>query len=154
MQKSNTINQLAQALYDFHTEMGVVYKTDDNPFFKSKYASLATILSAIKEPLQKAKLVLTQHPTGENELTTTLIHAPSGEYMASVYKMTPAKNDPQGLGSAITYQRRYAIGAILNLNIEEDDDANAASTPTAKKAKTIDDIAPASTPSAKKDFKI
>jgi hypothetical protein len=47
--------------------------------------------------------------------------------------MTPSKNDPQGLGSAITYQRRYALGAILNLNIDEDDDGNQASAKPQKK---------------------
>lgn len=75
-------------------------------------------------------------------MTTTLIHAESGEFMRGTFKMTPAKNDPQGQGSVITYQRRYALGAILGLNIDEDDDGNAGSAPTAKetKGKTVDDL--------------
>jgi hypothetical protein len=57
-----------------------------------------------------------------------LIHAESGEYLMANSTMHPTKSDPQSMGSAITYQRRYSIGAILNLNIDEDDDGNAAST--------------------------
>ena len=56
----------------------------------------------------------------------------SGEYIGETYVMTPTKNDPQGLGSAITYQRRYALGAILSLNIDEDDDGNEANKPSEK----------------------
>jgi hypothetical protein len=50
----------------------------------------------------------------------------SGQYLSGEYSMRPAKDDPQGRGSAITYQRRYAIASVLSLNIDEDDDANAA----------------------------
>jgi hypothetical protein len=50
----------------------------------------------------------------------------SGEFIEAEYSMRPAKDDPQGRGSAITYQRRYAIASVLSLNINEDDDANAA----------------------------
>jgi len=58
-----------------------------------------------------------------------LIHVDSGEYLMDTYEMKPTKDDPQGIGSSITYQRRYAIGAILSLNIDEDDDGNSASNP-------------------------
>ena len=47
--------------------------------------------------------------------------------MEATYEMQPVKHSPQDAGSVITYQRRYAIGAILNLNIDEDDDGNKAS---------------------------
>lgn len=142
METSDSIKHIGAALLKFQAEMGTVSKSDTNPFFKNKYASLPVILSAIKEPLQSAGLTFTQFPTGENEMTTTLIHAESGEFMRGTFKMTPAKNDPQGQGSVITYQRRYALGAILGLNIDEDDDGQAASAPTAKetKGKTVDDL--------------
>ena len=52
--------------------------------------------------------------------------------------MRPTKNDPQGLGSVITYQRRYALGAILGLNIDDDDDGNRASRPVAKMGAKVD----------------
>jgi hypothetical protein len=86
---------------------------------------------------------VSQFPVGENELDTILIHTESGEWISGRYRMTPAKNDPQGQGSVITYQRRYALGAILSLNIDEDDDGNAGSSkptkPTAKKAANNDE---------------
>jgi len=73
-------------------------------------------------------------------MTTILMHADSGEFLEGTFKMTPSKNDPQGQGSVITYQRRYALGAVLGLNIDEDDDGNKASAPTEKKAKSADDL--------------
>lgn len=133
LKTSESIKEISGALLSFHKEMGKIFKKESNPFFKSKYADLPAILSAIKEPLEKAELVITQHPTDENQLTTIIVHTKSGEYMQSTYKMTPAKNDPQGQGSLITYARRYALGAILSLNIDEDDDGNYASGQTQKK---------------------
>jgi hypothetical protein len=112
----------------FHAEVGKISKDAKNPFFKSNYASLSNIQDGIREPLQSAGLVYSQLPSGENELTTILIHAASGEYMESTYQMTPVKPDPQAKGSAISYARRYALAAILGLNVD-DDDGNKASLP-------------------------
>lgn len=127
MEKSESIKNLALALIKFHTNVGTVNKGSNNPFFKSKYAALPDILSEIHQPLLDAGLVISQHPTGANGLTTILIHADSGEYLMDTYTMTPVKNTPQDTGSCITYQRRYSVGAILSLNIDEDDDGNKAS---------------------------
>ena len=126
MERSEKINSLSKALFIFHSEMGKIAKTSSNPFFKSKYADLPTILDAINEPLQKAGLVIVSIPDGEG-LTSILIHSESGEYISANAIMKPVKNDPQSIGSAITYQRRYSIGSMLNLNIDNDDDGNLAS---------------------------
>lgn len=126
MEKSESIKALAKALCKFQNEVGTIPKSATNPFFNSKYADLSDILSTIKEPLHNAGLSVSQFPTGEHTLTTILMHD-SGEFIQSAYSMKPKKDDPQGLGSVITYQRRYALGAVLGLNIDEDDDANAAS---------------------------
>lgn len=128
MNKSESITKLSQALIEFHSKVPKVKKESENPFFKNKYASLSNILETISGPLNEAKLAVIQLPTGTNQLETILLHE-SGEYISEVYEMKPAKSDPQGQGSAITYQRRYALGAILSLNIDEDDDGNQASTP-------------------------
>ena len=125
MKKSDSIKNIASALIKFNSQMDKVAKTSENPFFKSKYAALPEILDAIKQPLIESGLVLTQLPD-ENGLTTLLMHE-SGEWIEATGIMHPVKSDPQSIGSAITYQRRYAIGAILNLNIDEDDDGNKAS---------------------------
>jgi len=128
MQTSSSVKEIASALLGFHKQMGKIGKTSSNPFFKSKYADLPTILSAIADPLSDNGLTVVQFPEAEHGLTTRLLHV-SGEWMESTYFMHPTKNDPQGAGSVITYQRRYAIGAILNLNIDNDDDGNKASAP-------------------------
>lgn len=125
MEKSNSIKEIAKALIQFHIKVETIKKDATNPFFKSKYASLSNILEAIQIPLEESGLSFSQLPTGENGLTTILMHGESGEYLQADYTMQPVKNDPQGKGSVITYQRRYALSAILGLNIDEDDDGNA-----------------------------
>ena len=129
MEKSESIKNIAAALLKFDGEVSKIAKGETNPFFKNKYAALPDILSAIKEPLLKSGLTVKQFPVGEHEMTTIIIHAESGEFLESTYRMKPAKDDPQGEGSRITYQRRYALGAVLGLNIDEDDDGNKASEP-------------------------
>lgn len=126
MTTSESIKEISKALVKFHASVGKIKKGSANPFFKSKYASLSDILDIIDEPLTSAGLVIVQFPEGTNTLTTRLIHE-SGEWIEANYFMKPTKEDPQSFGSVITYQRRYAIGAILSLNIDEDDDANKAS---------------------------
>lgn len=124
MEKSEIIVELAKALSLFQTKMEKIDKTASNPFFKSKYASLSSILEAIQIPLAESGLVFSQHPD-KGELTTILIHTESGQYMMSSYDIHPVKVDPQGIGSAITYAKRYALCAILGLNVDEvDTDAN------------------------------
>lgn len=126
MTQSSSLTNIAKALILFQVKVENVKKDAKNPFFKSTYASLSNILDSIKEPLIESGLCFSQFPTGENELNTILIHAESGEYISSSYAMKPAKDDPQGRGSVITYQRRYALASILGLNIDDDDDGNAA----------------------------
>ena len=133
MQKSESIKNLAQALIVFHLKVDTIKKDAKNPFFKSTYASLTNILDAINEPLIESGLAVSQFPTGADGLTTILVHAESGEWIQSTYEMRPVKDDPQGRGSCITYQRRYALASVLSLNIDEDDDGNKASQPVTEK---------------------
>lgn len=128
MEKSESLKNIATALMVFHLKVGKIGKDATNPFLKNRYASLSNILDAIQIPLEESGLTFSQFPTGDSGLTTILIHAESGEYMMSNYIMHPIKNDPQGAGSVITYQRRYALGAVLGLNIDDDDDGNSGST--------------------------
>lgn len=127
MEQSATITNLAKALLAFQVKVETIHTDSVNPHFRNKYASLTQILQAIKDPLADCGLVITQFPSGENELVTTILHADSGEYMRSTYTMKPERDSPQGKGSVISYQRRYCIQAALNLCFEDDDDANAAS---------------------------
>lgn len=133
MEKSESIKNIAQALITFHVKVEKIPKDASNPFFKSKYASLSNILDAINDPLNESGLTFCQFPCGEHGLNTILMHSESGEFISDYYTMRPTKDDPQGIGSAITYQRRYALASVLGLNIDDDDDGNEASkVPEAK----------------------
>lgn len=124
MEKSDSIKNLAAALITFQIKVGAINKNAENPFFKSKYASLSNIQEIITLPLSECGLAYMQFPDGQYGLTTIIIHADSGEWVQSTYTMKPVKDDPQGAGSVITYQKRYAIVAALGLNIDDDDDGN------------------------------
>jgi len=121
MNNSAEIKDLTLALAKFHSIVGKIKKDAKNPFFKSSYASLSHILDEIAEPLQISGLVISQFPDGDS-LTTMLIHAETGQYLSASYTMPVAKqNDPQALGSSISYARRYSITSVLNLSISDDD---------------------------------
>lgn len=125
MKTSESIKEIAVALHKFHGLMGKVGKDATNPHFKNKYASLSNIIEATTPHLNAVGLSIIQLPC-ESGLETMLLHT-SGEYISSV-SLTPCKDasNPQALGSALTYARRYALGAVLSLNIDEDDDAQRA----------------------------
>ncbi len=124
MNQSDKLDKLVEALVAFHAEVGTIRKDSTNPFFGSKYASLSTILSHVLPILTKHGLTIVQLPSGTG-LTTTLAHT-SGQYISQTMDLMPVKADPQAQGSAITYARRYAVSAVLSLNVDEDDDGNAA----------------------------
>ncbi len=99
-----------------------------NPAFRSKYADLASVWDAVREHLTENKLAIIQIPTAEANVvtvTTILTHA-SGEWISGELAMTSEKFTPQGIGSCITYARRYALSAFLGI-APEDDDGNEAS---------------------------
>lgn len=124
-------------------EFPLIKKTDNNPFFKSKYAALPSILEVVLPILQKHDLLLFQSPITEGErvgVKTVITYAPTGEQATGEFTMNLAKNDPQGAGSAITYARRYALVSMLGLNVDEDDDGNTASGKTITKKLTKDEI--------------
>ena len=123
--QSESIKELASALSKAQGEVKGAVKDSNNPFFKSKYADLGSVWDAIREPLANNSLAIAQFPQGECSLLTILTHS-SGEYMAASYTMTPTKKDPQGVGSAITYMRRYALQSVMGV-CPEDDDGNQAS---------------------------
>lgn len=129
MNKSDTITELAKALVKFNSEVNKIAKDADNPFFKNNYATLDTIIDEIRPILSKYGLSIMQIPSGDGQnvtLKTLLLHE-SGEWLESdELTMKPVKNDPQAVGSCITYARRYSLAAFLSLNTGEDDDGNGA----------------------------
>lgn len=119
---------LAKAMAKAQGDLGPVLKDKTNPAFKSKYADLGAVLEAILPALNRAGLSLVQSPSYDGTLvgvTSILLHE-SGEWMEATLHMKPVKMDPQGIGSCITYARRYAALAIAGA-APEDDDGNYAS---------------------------
>jgi len=130
--KSPEIKNLALALAAFQGEMKPVKKDSENPYFHSKYADLGTIIESVRPLLTKHGLSFVQFPSGEYQLTTIILHV-SGEWIEDTFTMKPVDNKPQSIGSMLTYARRYALGAVLGIATEEDDDGNAASAVGEKK---------------------
>lgn len=122
MTKSEQINELAAALAKAKAAFKDIKRTAQNPFYKSVYAPLENIIAATDPALSAQGLSVTQLPEAEG-LTTMLLHT-SGQFISSLYPIRPVKDDPQGMGSAITYARRYALSAILGVASEVDDDGN------------------------------
>ena len=126
--RSESTKEIATALSNFQGKMTAVKKDATNPFYKSKYATLDTIWDTIRKPLSENGLSVAQTMNlidGKSVLETTLYHT-SGEWISGTQLVNPVKDDPQGLGSAITYARRYSLSAILGLLSDDDDDANTA----------------------------
>lgn len=122
------LNEISAALVAAQAEFAAIPKTAENPFFKSKYADLATVISHTQPVLAKHGLAVSQHPTtldGEPALTTWLLHS-SGQSLKDTMRLCAAKSDPQGQGAAITYARRFAYMAVLGLVADADDDGQAA----------------------------
>lgn len=135
MNQSESIKLLSAALVKFQGMITAVPKDSTNPFFKMKYASLGSIMEHIRTPMLKCGLAVTQGgeslTDGHIVIETTLMHE-SGEFVSTLLPIKPKSDDPQGMGSAITYARRYGISAILGIVADEDDDAE---TDKAKAAK-------------------
>jgi hypothetical protein len=139
---SETTATLCAALVAAQAGLKPIAKDGKNPAFRSRYATLDGIMETVRPALAAHGLAVVQgviHPeTGEGGrlvgimVETRLIHT-SGEWLASVVPVPVAKGDAHGLGSALSYGRRYGISALLALSTDEDDDGNAAAkAPPAK----------------------
>jgi hypothetical protein len=123
--------ELYKKLLAAKKEIGKISKDSTNPFFKSKYFDVNALLEHVEPILQAHGLVLLQ-PIKDNVVLTIIVDSESGEQIESGITLSNL-TDPQKLGSAITYYRRYTLQSLLGLQAE-DDDANKASRP----AKPID----------------
>ena len=127
MEQSEQINELAAALAKAQGEITGALKDSSNPFFKSKYADLASCWDACRKPLSENGLAVIQ-PTVEKDGTvyvvTTLAHS-SGQWIRGWLPIKTKDDGPQAQGSGLTYARRYALAGIVGL-AQVDDDAEAA----------------------------
>lgn len=131
--KSESIVELAKALCKVQAVIENAKKDAANPFFKSHYADLSSVWEVARKPLTDNGLSVSQLPGGcdgnKIKVRTILMHT-SGEWLCSEFEMPFLKLDPQSVGSAITYARRYALAAIIGIVADEDDDGNKASGKT------------------------
>lgn len=124
---SATIGELAKALAAAQAELEPAKKEAVNPHFKSRYADLAACWDAVRAPLARHGLAVSQLPSLDGDvvrLTTMLLHT-SGEFIGSDAAVRIARHDAPSVGSALTYLRRYALSAIVGLSTEDDDGAHA-----------------------------
>ena len=139
MNKSESIGKLAEALAKAQGAMGAAHKESSNPFFKSKYADLASVIDAIKQPLADNGLAFVQctdFDDSHSVIVETMLMHQSGEWISSRLRMTPVKVDPQSTGSCVTYAKRYGLQAMAGIPSADDDAEDATRTgaplPTAK----------------------
>ena len=125
---SEHINEIAAALAKAQGSMDNASKDRSNPAFKSKYADLASVRDAVIGPLTAAGIAVIQAPatTAEGVVVETRFVHSSGQWLSCSVGATPRAYDPQSVGSAITYLRRYGLMALASI-APEDDDGNAAS---------------------------
>lgn len=128
MTHSEQINEIAAALAKAQGQIEGAKKDAANPFFKSKYADLASVWDACRSALAVNGLAVIQSPSADGmrvSVDTLLTHG-SGQWMAGTVSVTAKEDTPQAIGSAITYLRRYALQSFVGV-APEDDDGNAAS---------------------------
>ena len=131
MLKSESIAALAKAiaLSQLHVENAL--KSSTNPHFKSKYADLAEILNTVRPVFSANGIAIVQTPTFESGVASveTMLCHESGEFISSVCSSPVSKQDAQGIGSAITYLRRYSLAAMCGIAQEDDDGQHAVQEP-------------------------
>lgn len=135
MYQSESINELATALCKCQAEMSFAVKDSTNPAFRSNYASLSAVWDAIREPMTKNGLSISQTIQiieGKTTLVTILMHI-SGQWIKSLLPIKTDKDTCQGWGSGITYARRYSLAAIIGC-VQDDDDGNDAEPKEKKKS--------------------
>lgn len=124
MNRSDTLTKIAPALVAALGKIEGAAKKKVNPGFKSKYADLETVIDASRDILTEHGITLIQLPgslvNGVLTLETILLHE-SGEFISGDFGIQLGKSDPQGVGSALTYARRYAQMAALNMPAVDDD---------------------------------
>ena len=129
MNTSPTIGAIAKALAAAQREIGIAVKDATNPHFRSRYADLQAIDEACRPALSKHGIAIAQSPgyaDGFVFVTTRLLHAETGEWIESTLHIAPGKHDAQGVGSAITYARRFGLSALAAVPAGIDDDGEAA----------------------------
>jgi hypothetical protein len=138
MEQSANITELAKALNKLQGELKTVCRDKVNPNFNSKYADLSAIWDACRKPLADngLSLVQTTDRAGEDIVLETLLLHETGEWIKGKLPINAVKDEPQAIGSAISYARRYAMSAMLGIVSDEDDDAESRAVHQTRKNNT------------------
>lgn len=131
MQSSEQIDQLATALAAAQGETEHASKDRTNPAFKSRYADLASVLDACREPLSRHGIAIMQAPSVDGStvsVETRLVHK-SGQWVSTTISAQVPDGKPTTIGSAVTYLRRYGLAAMAGVAPADDDDGAQASRP-------------------------
>ena len=140
MNTSEKIEEIAAALSKAQGAMTGAKKDSKNPFFKSTYSDLASVMSAISGPFLDNGLSFIQSPEfSENKIVviTRIMHS-SGQWIEGSCALPPTKNDAQGYGSAITYAKRYGLQAMAGVPSVDDDGNEAVKHADKKPRKKVD----------------
>ena len=155
MNHSEGIAKLAAALVKVQADIEHAHKNATNPHFRNTYANLTEVIDTARPVLTKHGISVVQFPgyvDGVTTLETVLTHE-SGEWMSGTAGARVQKDDPQGVGSALTYLRRYSLAAVCGIG-QEDDDGEAGSerptTPTREQRMMYDKPKPSSEPNGVK----
>ena len=108
-----------QKLFDVQQKIGAISKDSKNPFYNSKYFDINSLISQVLPLLKENKILLTQ-PVKDNKVWTVLTCVETNEFKDCDIDL-PAITDPQKLGGAITYFRRYGLASLLALQAQDDD---------------------------------
>ena len=120
--QSESISKIAIAICKAQAQMGAAIKGAENPFFKSSYASLESVIEVVKPAFTANDLSYLQFPISTDTsagVTTRIMHS-SGEWLESSF-LIPCKPDAHGMGSAITYSRRYCLMSVAGIPTADDD---------------------------------
>ncbi len=160
MKTSNELNKILPKLAKALKELGGVKKSSNNPFFKSKYADLNTHLDVAESALESQGLILLQ-PVDRDErgsyVESIVLDPESAQFISSRMDLVLAKVTMQDVGSAVTYGRRYTLGALLSMQALDDDSEGAmgrgkavqqAATPVPSAAKRASFRGPKAVPTA------
>lgn len=124
MRTSETITKITEALLKAQAEIKHAIKDAQNPHLKNTYATLESVIDAVKGPLLKNDIIIIQSP--DNKTLITRLQHKSGEFIENTLELILSKNDMQGFISATTYGRRASLVSLLNI-AQADDDGNLAS---------------------------
>ncbi len=153
---SDSIKELSKALSKFQGEIKDP-KKDGSVRYKSTqfdYATLGEILKTIRKPLSKNGLSIVQMPIEAGWVITRIMHH-SGEWIQGSTQIPPKNNDPQGVGSVITYAKRYALCSLLGICGEDDDDGQrGAAKQNTKQTNSVTPVAERKAPTTEKEWAV